>query len=162
MSYKMRVRAAAILIHKNELLLNEFGGGQYYNFTGGGIEANETAKQAVAREVMEESGLTVEVGDLLFTLEYEPKSCKNYYGDNGSITLFFSCKLNTEVQPQVPSHPDVNPDDPSITSTCKWIPLSELKDIYFIPPIYESLMNYVRTGTFAPSFWETHVHETLA
>ena len=38
----------------------------------GGIEEGETAKQAVVREVMEESGLTVKVGELVFSLEYEP------------------------------------------------------------------------------------------
>jgi 8-oxo-dGTP pyrophosphatase MutT (NUDIX family) len=161
MGFKMRVRSAAILIHEDKILLTEFGGGKYYNFTGGGIEENETAKQAVAREVMEESGLTVDVGELVFTLEYEPKSCGYYYGDSPSVSLFFRCYLDTGIPPQVPSHPDVSPDDPAITSIAKWIPLSELERIPFIPPIYESLMRYLETGVFTPSFWESNIHEQL-
>ena len=162
MGYKTRIRAAAFLIHEDKILLTEFGGGKYYNFTGGGVEENETVKQAVAREVMEEAGLTVEVGDLVFTLEYEPKSCNYEHGNNGCITLFFRCYLNTKIPPQIPSHTDVNPDDPSITSVCKWIPISELNKIYFVPPIYESLMNYIKTGVFNPPFIETHFLEPHA
>lgn len=162
MSYKMRVRAAAILINEDKLLLTEYGGGKYYNFTGGGVEENETVKQAVAREVMEEAGLTVDVEELVFTLEYEPKSCNYYHGSNGCITLFFKCRLNTEIPPQTPTHPDINPDDPSITSVFKWIPLSKLKEINLLPPIYEPLMNYIKTGIFIPSFMETHIFEPLS
>jgi len=161
MGQKMRVRAAAILIHEDNILLTEFCGGKYYNFTGGGIEANETAKQAVAREVLEETGLIVEVGELVFTLEYEPKSCDCYYGSSPGISLFFRCYLDTDTPPQIPSHPDTSPDDPSIAAITKWIPISELKQIHFVPKIYDSLMKYIETGVFAPSFWETHIHEEL-
>ena len=161
MSHKMRVRAAAILIHEGKILLNKFGGGQYYNITGGGVEENETAKQAVVREVMEEAGLAVEVEDLVFTLEYEPKSCNYHYGNNGCITLFFRCKLNTEVPLQAPSNPDVNPDDPSITSKHKWVAISDLCKINLVPPISEQLINYVETGLFTPSFYETHIFESF-
>jgi len=161
MGHKMRVRAAAILIHEDKILLTEFCGGQYYNFTGGGIEENETAKQAVAREVMEEAGFAVEVGELVFTLEYEPKSCAYFYGNNPGISLFFRCYLYTSIPPRVPSRPDISPDDPSLTAVAKWIPISELDQINIVPKIYNSLMNYIKTGVFTPSFWETNRCEML-
>ena len=66
-----------------------------------------------------------------------------------------------ESPPQIPSHPDVNPDDPTITSTFKWVPLSELNSINLLPPICEPLMNYIKTGYFIPTFWETHIFESL-
>ena len=160
MSHKMRVRAAAILMHEDCILLNEFCGGKYYNFPGGGIEEHETAKQAVAREVMEEAGFTVAVGDLVFALEYEPQSCDYYYGNNPGISLFFRCDLDTSVPPQMPSLPDISPDDCS-ASIAKWIPIAELSQVNFVPKIYEPLMGYIKTGVFTPSFWETHLCEAL-
>ena len=157
MSYKIRVSSKAIIINEDKLLLNCFGDGLYYNFPGGGIEKNETAKQAVVREVLEESGLTVDVGELVFSLEYEPKSCNDCSGTH-CICFFFRCYLKSDVPQQMPSHIDVDPDDPSITSEAKWISLSELSKVNFIPRIYEPLMNYLDTGIFSPLFWAECEH----
>ncbi len=157
-SYKIRVSSRAIILHEDKILLNEFGGGKYYNFIGGGIENNETAKQAVIREVMEEAGLSITVGELVFSLEYEPKSCGYYYGSGHHISFFFRCYRNENISPQTPSHPDNNPDDPTITSVAKWIKLSELHTIPFVPKIYGPLMDYIKTGVFIPSFWSECEH----
>ena len=160
MSHKVRIRAAAILIHEDKILLNEFDNGKYYNFPGGGLEANETLKQAVAREVMEEAGLTIEVGDLVFTLEYEPKSSNCKHGESGRISMFFRCYLNTEMPPKPITLPDVNPDDPSVISKAKWIPISEISRLNtLVSPVNEQLINYIKTGSFVPSFVETHILE---
>jgi ADP-ribose pyrophosphatase len=158
-SYKIRVSSRAIIVEDGKILLAEFGGGQYYNFIGGGIEANETAKQAVIREVMEESGLTVDVGELVFTLEYEPVSCDFRYGKDHHISFFFRCHINKDVPPQVPSLTDINPDDPTITSAAKWVPIAELSNINVVPKIADSLIEYLKTGTFEPLFWATDEQE---
>jgi 8-oxo-dGTP pyrophosphatase MutT (NUDIX family) len=173
MSYKIRVSSRAIIINEDKILLNCFGDGLYYNFPGGGIEEYETAKQAVVREVMEESGLTVEVGDLVFSLEYEPKSCNdvlnkdnfshpacpcNDCSDKHHISFFFRCYVNNDIPPQTPSHTDVNPDDPSITSEAKWISLSDLCKVNLVPKICEPLLKYIDTGIFTPSFWAECEH----
>ena len=158
MSRKIRVSSRAIIINDDKILLNCFGNGLYYNFPGGGIEDNETAKQAVIREVLEESGLTVEVGDLIFSLEYEPKSCDYLYGDTHTISFFFRCHLNHNVPMQIPSNTDVNPDDNSITSEAIWVPLSEINMLNILPKIHESLIQYIETGIFTPSFWAEYEH----
>ena len=84
MSYKIRVSSRAIIFNDDKVLLNCFGNGLYYNFPGGGIEEYETAKQAVAREVLEESGLTVDVGELVFSLENNVL-IKNPFGFNNLL-----------------------------------------------------------------------------
>ena len=71
-----RVGAKAVIIQGNKILLNEFGNGLYYNLPGGEVEEGELIKESVVREVMEESGLMVEVGKMLYVLEYEPVSCE--------------------------------------------------------------------------------------
>ena len=152
-SYKIRISSRAIIIHDDKILLNCFGDGLYYNFPGGGIEQNETATQAVAREVLEESGLTVDVGKLVFSLEYEPFNSNYCYGDGHHISFFFRCFLNSDTAPINASLPDTNPDDETITSIAKWIPLSELYSINIVPKICEPLMKYIETGVFEPLFW---------
>ncbi|MCL2663871.1 MAG: NUDIX domain-containing protein, partial [Oscillospiraceae bacterium] len=67
MSYKMRVRAGAIIIHEGKILINKFGDGIYYNIPGGGIEKDENARSAVEREIFEETNLRVIAKELVFT-----------------------------------------------------------------------------------------------
>jgi len=153
MSHKIRVSSRAIIINDDKILLNCFGGGLYFNFPGGGIEENETAKQAVEREVLEETGLTVRVGDLVFSLEYEPVSCDYLYGKSHHISFFFRCYLRCDVPAQTPSEIDINPNNPSITPEAKWLPLSDLAHLNIVPKVNGPLMEYIKTGFFAPSFW---------
>jgi len=155
MGHKMRVRAAAVVVHEGKILLNCFGDGLYYNFPGGGVEQHETAPEAVVREVREESGLAVEVVRHLCTFEYEPGHCNYFAGDSHGFTVFFECKLIGGAEITPPTVPDTNPDDPTITSHAAWAPVADLHGMPFVPKsIYGSLMRYIETGAFEPSFFE--------
>ena len=80
-----RVSGRAVIIKDGCILLNKFNNGQYYNFPGGGVEEGETLVECVKREVLEESGITVTVNDMLSTLELETKR----YGISGGLILMF-------------------------------------------------------------------------
>lgn len=59
----IRSSAKALLIKDGRLLLNRCetsGGEEYFDLPGGGQHVYETMEEAVAREVLEETGLTVE------------------------------------------------------------------------------------------------------
>lgn len=61
-TYVLRPGAYGALVDSlSRILLIEASGGRLY-LPGGGIEANETAEQAVVREFMEETGLEVSCG----------------------------------------------------------------------------------------------------
>ena len=152
--FHIRVSARGIVINGDMILLNEFGGGQYYNIPGGGVEPGETVKQAAKREIYEESGLNVIVGDLLFALEYEPNTCDFMYGKTPHISLVFRCILTGDDKIKSPSVPDKNPGNPGISSKPKWIPISSLEEINYVPYIHEQLMAYINTNSFAPLFIE--------
>lgn len=154
MSIHYRVSARGIIIKDDKILLNEFGNGEYYNVPGGGIEPGETARQAVVREVMEETGLEVSAGDLIFVLEYEPENCGFMYGNTASISLFFRCCLKGSSTIKPPTIPDVNPDNPHITGMAKWVEISRINEINLLPYVHEQLMEYIKTDRFTPRFVE--------
>ena len=64
MTSHIRVRACALIMENESILLVEFQdrNGVHYNLPGGGVEPNETVREAAYREVMEEATLEVEVG----------------------------------------------------------------------------------------------------
>jgi 8-oxo-dGTP pyrophosphatase MutT (NUDIX family) len=64
-----RYQGAIIRDHYSLLLRHceHMTGHSYWLFPGGGIEEGETEEQCVAREMFEETGLTVKVERLLFT-----------------------------------------------------------------------------------------------
>jgi len=147
-----RVGARAIIIHDGKILLNEFGDGLYYNLPGGGVEDGELVKETVVREVMEEAGISVDVGEMLFVLEYEPLHNNNIYGDMPTISIVFECKVKDDITIKPPTVPDVSPDYLNITSKAVWMPVENLKNIEYVPYIHGSLMAYIETGVFAPNF----------
>lgn len=154
MSYHIRISGRGIIINDNKVLLNEFGNGEYFNIPGGGVEPGETIKDAVVREVFEETGLNVTVGDLVFVLEYEPNKCEFIYGETPHISFVFRCYLNGDDTIKPPVIPDVNPDDPSLVGEGKWVPIPSLKKINYVPYIHKQLMEYFESNTFSPIFIE--------
>lgn len=71
---KLRVRACGICVENNKILLagHRMPGvsSLFWSPPGGGIQFGENAVDALRREFLEETGLSVEVGDLLFLNEF--------------------------------------------------------------------------------------------
>ena len=147
-----RVSARAIVIHDGKILLNEFGNGLYYNIPGGGVEDGELIREAVVREVMEEAGISVDVGEMLYVSEYEPVHNNNAYGEMPTIGIVFECKIKGDINIKPPTVPDESPDFLNVTSKAVWMPVENLKNIEYVPYIHESLMAYIETGIFTPNF----------
>ncbi|MEE3362069.1 MAG: 8-oxo-dGTP diphosphatase MutT [Anaerovoracaceae bacterium] len=66
--------SAAIFIRNNRVFATQRGYGEfkdYWEFPGGKIENGEIARQALIREIKEELGAEVRVGDLFASVEYD-------------------------------------------------------------------------------------------
>ncbi len=63
-----RVRVAALLLHDGNVVLvrHRSTGNAYHLLPGGGVDYRETLGAALKREVLEETGFVVNVGELLF------------------------------------------------------------------------------------------------
>jgi 8-oxo-dGTP diphosphatase len=64
-------KAGAIVIQDSKLLLSRSKGKDVFVCPGGKLEADETAEQALIRELQEEQGITVNLEDLEFFGSYE-------------------------------------------------------------------------------------------
>lgn len=85
--YDTRIAAYAVIIDQQDRILlswyNGRGRGEPgWTLPGGGVEYTETAESAVVREVLEETGYSVETGRLLtvhtFTLDSGPDPARPY------------------------------------------------------------------------------------
>lgn len=71
MSDPIRIRSAVLVVEDGRVLLvrHQKNGRTYWLLPGGGVEFGESAPDAARREVQEETGLQVEVGDLALVAE---------------------------------------------------------------------------------------------
>jgi 8-oxo-dGTP pyrophosphatase MutT (NUDIX family) len=67
--HRFNLRAAAIVVHDEAVLLHRLAGDAYWALPGGRVEAGESAADAVVRELREELSEPVDCGELLWVVE---------------------------------------------------------------------------------------------
>ena len=68
------IREVAVIKNENKIFATARGYGEFkgqWEFPGGKIEAGETLQEALVREIKEELETTIQVGDLIDTIEYD-------------------------------------------------------------------------------------------
>ena len=149
----IRVGSRAVIIEDDAILLNEFNHGLYYNLPGGGADPGESLYETVTREVKEETGLDIEVDELLYLLEYEPTRNQGSHGETHKLSVVFRCTRKPPSTITPPTIPDSDPRNPQNRHTgSKWIKIRELHTVDFVPHIDDLLVRYLETGRFAPQF----------
>ena len=68
-NHTLNVRAAAIIIHNNKVLMHRNVNESYHALLGGRVELGESSTDTVKREVMEELGKEVEITGYCCTIE---------------------------------------------------------------------------------------------
>lgn len=118
------LRAAALIIKDNKLLVAKSADYDCYYTVGGGIEINETSEEAVVREVREETGYSLEVDCLAFVQERFLVVDKQRYHE---IAFYYLMKDSA----------DINISGSSLTDQSQeslhWLPIRDLHKINIVP-----------------------------
>ena len=113
-----------VIIKDSKILLSKQWDG--YDLPGGKVELGETIKEALVREVKEETGVNVKVGKLIccedsfFKLPKDGKPVQ-------SILIYYQCDfIDGEISTKYLSE-----DEKSYASKAEWIDLSKVKSLKF-------------------------------
>lgn len=130
----IRNSAKAIIIHEGRVLLirNQDATGNWYICPGGGQHHGETLKQAVIREVYEETGCRVRVGQLRFVRDYIGRNHEfaARSGDQHQVEFYFTCDLL-----EAPADLNAGPERDQHQTGVEWIPLSDLPALRLYPRV---------------------------
>ena len=134
-----RVGARGVVLVEGRILLLKYerDGETLYLFPGGGHDPGETLAETAQREVLEETGLTVEVARLLVVHEHQPsKGIKIpadirsiYVGDTQRIDFYFECQVTGEATPNLEVEPD------NLHTGFVWVAPDDLESYPIIPEI---------------------------
>ncbi len=116
-NYELRKSARAVLFNNEGLVsVQNIKRDHFHKLPGGGVEKDETLKDAVKREIKEEVGCDCEVGDLIgVVIEY-----RNRY-KLMQISYCFESKVKGEV-----GIPDLEQAEINEGLTPLWLPLSQV------------------------------------
>ncbi|MBP9477480.1 MAG: NUDIX hydrolase [Sebaldella sp.] len=131
-----RVRVAGILIEDDRVLLIEHtkNDRSYWLLPGGGVDWGESIEEAIKREFLEETNLTVEIENFLFISEtLAPDNTKHV------INLYFRVKRISG---------DMLLGEESILSDLKFFTLEEIEKIKIYPNINDILKKIMKKESY--------------
>ena len=111
---------AAVIRHEGRIFATQRGYGEWkdwWEFPGGKIEPGESAEEALRREIREELGCEIAVGELLTTIEYD------YPTFHLSMECYWCTLVNSE--PHLLEHEDARWLLPADLPNLRWLPADQ-------------------------------------
>jgi 8-oxo-dGTP diphosphatase len=123
-----RISAYGVIVRDNAILLSPQRDG--YDFPGGGMEIGETLKECLLREVKEETGLFVKMGEIVHTDHEFYYSISSQQAFN-NILLYFLCynpqgKISTD---------GFDEYEKLYARKAEWVSLDRIETIKFHNPV---------------------------
>ncbi|HNT35681.1 MAG TPA: NUDIX domain-containing protein [bacterium] len=130
----IKIRVAVIVQKENAVLMirHQKAEKTYWLLPGGGLEFGETITGCAVRELMEETGLCVRPGNLLFVCESLPPD-----GHRHVLNLFLHAELLGG---------ELALGDEEILAEARFVPMEEIPSLTIHPPIKSVLLDYLRSG----------------
>lgn len=131
----MKVRPSIAIIENNNLLLMRYhyGNTDIYNLPGGNVDKGEIITETIVRELMEELGIEVEVGEMILCGDVIMAEEKE-----DVLHCVFEGKI-------IAGKPILNPKETSALAVI-WIPLVDLHNLEMYPNIGAELQQFFLKG----------------
>lgn len=128
----MKIRPAILIIENEKILTMQYnyGGQDVYNLPGGNLEFGEYLADALAREMVEEMGIQVSVGELILVGEVH-----NLEQKKQTFHFVFAGKI-------IEGTPVLNPKETSAIAI-KWLNINELDFVNLYPNISKKILQYL-------------------
>ncbi len=128
----MKIRPAVAIIEDEKILTlhYQYGGQDVYNLPGGNLEFGESLTLALTRELEEELGIKIEIGELMMVGEV-------HFSEHQKQTIHFIFEGKI-----IEGNPTINPEHTSALAF-RWLSLKELSNINLYPNISKSLKEYL-------------------
>jgi len=135
---KVRNSAKALVIREGKILLqlNRDKMGPYWLLPGGGQKHGETLHEALKREVKEETGIEVEVGQLRYVREYIGANHEfaKIDSERHQVEFMFECRAKEGSEISQPEEPDEN------QLQVEWIDIKKLSDYAVYPSVLKKIV----------------------
>ena len=129
-----RTRIGVVIIKNDQLLLvrHKKNDKKYWLLPGGGVEYGESIYECAIREVLEETGLKVEIDKILFINEsIAPDKSRHI------INIYVSAYITGG---------ELRKGDEEILDGLEFIDFDKIEDMTIYPPIGEHLMNFKKNN----------------
>ena len=139
---RFTVRAAGVCVRDEHVLLQTEDLIDFWVLPGGRNEMGERTADTVQRELWEETGLAVTVGDLLWVME-------NYFTYEGKafheIAFYYQMTL-----PETLSPPHLQPEFTGVEGdkslTFRWVPLADVANVRLFPAYFRNALHKLPTS----------------
>lgn len=131
---KIDIRIAACIVKDNEILMirHKKGDEKYWLLPGGRVEYGETMIETLKREMIEETGLEISVGKLMFVSEAIPEDNHRHI-----INMFFEAEIVGG---------EIKLGNEEILDAVEFIDIDKIDEIKIYPIIKDELKQYINDG----------------
>jgi ADP-ribose pyrophosphatase YjhB (NUDIX family) len=152
------LRAVAVIVHNGRALLHRAVIDDFWALPGGRVELGEPASDTLRREMLEEIGVEVEVGRLLWLAEH----FFEYMGKRWHVVAFYfdvtlppGCPLLAATEPFTGTEDYYLEESGSLELIFQWQPVADLENVHLLP-------SFLRTGLRSlPEQTQYIVHEDV-
>ena len=138
--YLLNIRAAAIIVHNNKVLVHRNVNSDHYALLGGRVKIGEDSETTVIREILEEIGKKVEVTGYVATIEnfFEMKN-KKYH------EILFVHKAEFEKEEDRKLEKTIKNAEGKEYLQYEWLEIDKLNNYNLLP---NSIKNFLQEGKF--------------
>jgi 8-oxo-dGTP pyrophosphatase MutT (NUDIX family) len=142
---RLNMRVYGILEWQNQILVvhEKMGVHAFTKFPGGGLELGEGTRDCLIREFMEETGMTIEVGNHIYTTDFFQQSA--FRETDQLISVYY--KVHPVSDPALISQDEITVIENGREEILKffWVPLPDLHENLLTFPIDKLVVSMIQS-----------------